>query len=76
MHFLFESSGNLPAECHGLVFFFSLSVVERNCRHLVSAAALHTIMTNMAAVCLSAGREDGGRGLPAAFHSAADSSVT
>lgn len=71
MHFLFESSGNLPAEYHGLVFFSS--VVERNCRHLVSAAALHTIMTNMAALCLRAGREDRGRRLPAAFHSAAAS---
>lgn len=37
-HFLFKSSGNLPVECHYLVFVCGLNY----CRHLVSASTLHT----------------------------------
>lgn len=35
LHFLFESSGNLPVECHGLVLLCGLN----NCRHLVSPSS-------------------------------------
>lgn len=37
-HFLFKSSGNLPVECHYLVFVCGLNY----CRHLVSDSTLHT----------------------------------
>lgn len=56
VHFLFKSSGNLPAECHGLVFALwskELSALK------FQPAALHTVMNNEAAVCLGAGRDDG-----------------
>lgn len=52
VHFLFTRYGNLPAECHGLVFLCGL----KNCRHLVSASSFaYDFVQLLAAAGLSAG---------------------
>lgn len=52
-HFLLKTSGNLPVECHYLVFLCGLNY----CRHLVSTSTLHTIEKS-AAGCLGVMAED------------------
>lgn len=51
-HFLFKSSGNLPAECHYLVFLCGLNY----CRHLVSNSTVHSPVRSAAGHGVSWGR--------------------